>query len=67
MSRLSLGTVVAFGATSATLLTLFVVPVGYYYLCRGQASPKTLARKLDALQAQHGGATQPDNSVRRSG
>lgn len=53
MSRLSLGTVVAFGATSACLLTLFVVPVGYYYLCRGQASPKALAKKLDALQAEH--------------
>ncbi len=53
MSRLSLGTVVAFGATSACLLTLFVVPLGYYYLCRGQASPKALARKLDALRAQY--------------
>jgi len=53
MSRLSLGTVVTFGATSACLLTLFVVPMGYYYLCRGQASPKALARKLDALRAEH--------------
>jgi len=53
MSRLSLGTVVAFGATSACLLTLFVVPVGYYYLCRGQASPKALAKRLAALQAEH--------------
>jgi multidrug efflux pump len=53
MSRLSLGTVVAFGATSACLLTLFVVPIGYYYLCRGQASPKALAKKLDALKAKY--------------
>jgi len=53
MSRLSLGTVVAFGATSACLLTLFVVPVGYYYLCRNQASPKALARKLAALEERH--------------
>jgi multidrug efflux pump len=52
-SRLSLGTVVAFGATSACLLTLFVVPLGYYYLCRGQASPKALAKKLDALRAEY--------------
>jgi multidrug efflux pump len=52
-SRLSIGTVVCFGATSACLLTLFVVPIGYYYLCRGQASPKTLAKKLDALEAEH--------------
>jgi multidrug efflux pump len=56
MSRLSLGTVVAFGATSACLLTLFVVPIGYYYLCRGQASPKALAKKLAALEAAHGGS-----------
>lgn len=54
MSRLSLGTVVAFGATSACLLTLFVVPIGYYYLCRGQASPKALARKLAALEEEDG-------------
>ncbi|HYW68972.1 MAG TPA: efflux RND transporter permease subunit [bacterium] len=53
MSRLSLGTVVAFGATSACLLTLFVVPIGYYYLCRGQASPKALEEKLAALDASH--------------
>lgn len=52
-SRLSLGTVVAFGATSACLLTLFVVPIGYYYLCRGQASPKALAKKLETLDAEH--------------
>jgi multidrug efflux pump len=66
MSRLSLGTVVAFGATSACLLTLFVVPIGYYYLCRGQASPKALAKKLAALQAAHGEATQPDGPARPS-
>lgn len=53
MSRLSLGTVIAFGATFACLLTLFVVPIGYYYLCRGQASPKALAKKLDALEAEY--------------
>ncbi|MBN2565308.1 MAG: efflux RND transporter permease subunit, partial [Candidatus Eisenbacteria bacterium] len=50
-SRLSIGTVVAFGATSACLLTLFVVPIGYYYLCRGQGSPKAVERKLAALEA----------------
>ncbi len=30
MSRLSLGSVICFGATSGCLLTLFVVPIGYY-------------------------------------
>jgi multidrug efflux pump len=66
MSRLSLGTVVAFGATSATMLTLFVVPIGYYYLCRGQASPKYLAKKLDTLQAEYDG-TALDRTEPQSG
>ncbi|MBD3348134.1 MAG: MMPL family transporter [Candidatus Eisenbacteria bacterium] len=52
-SRLSLGTVVAFGATSACLLTLFVVPVGYYYLCRRQASPREMERRLAGLRGEH--------------
>jgi multidrug efflux pump len=60
MSRLSLGSVVAFGATSACLLTLFVVPIGYYYLCRGQQSPKALARKLADLEEAHDRADRPN-------
>ena len=55
-SRLSLGTVVAFGATSACFLTLYVVPVAYYYLCRGQASPKALEREIEALEQEHADA-----------
>jgi multidrug efflux pump len=51
MSRMALGSVIFFGATSGCLLTLFVVPVGYFYLCRSQASPKTIERKLTALEA----------------
>jgi len=51
MSRLSLGSVIFFGATSGCLLTLFVVPIGYYFLCRRQASPRALERRLAALQA----------------
>lgn len=57
MSRIAMGTVIFFGATSACLLTLFVVPVGYFYLSRSQASPKTLERKLAALAKLQ---TQPD-------
>jgi multidrug efflux pump len=52
-SRLSLGTVVAFGATSACILTLFVVPIGYYYLVRGQASPKERERRLESLRDEY--------------
>jgi multidrug efflux pump len=59
MSRLSIGTVVVFGATSATILTLFVVPVGYYYLCRSQASPKARATELEALEREFGSADAP--------
>jgi multidrug efflux pump len=57
MSRLSLGSVICFGATSGCLLTLFVVPIGYYYLCRSQASPKALERRLAALQAANDRST----------
>jgi multidrug efflux pump len=64
MSRLSLGTVVAFGAASACLLTLFVVPVGYYYLCRGQASPRALEERLAALEAQHAPRNHPEEGSR---
>jgi multidrug efflux pump len=52
MSRLALGTVICFGATSGCLLTLFVVPIGYYYLCRSQGSPRAVERRLRALEAE---------------
>jgi multidrug efflux pump len=51
MSRIALGAVIFFGATSACILTLFVVPVGYFYLSRSQSSPKALERQLAVLQA----------------
>jgi len=54
MSRMALGAVICFGATSACLLTLFVVPIGYYYLARSQASPKALEHKLESLRRAHG-------------
>jgi multidrug efflux pump len=54
VSRMALGVVIACGATSACLLTLFVVPVGYFYLSRSQASPRELERRLNALQEKHG-------------
>ncbi len=53
VSRVALGAVVFFGAGSACLLTLFVVPIGYFYLSRSQASPQALAQRLDRLDAAH--------------
>ena len=53
MSRIALGSVIFFGATSACLLTLFVVPVAYYHLAGNQASPKALTYKLEALRKKH--------------
>ena len=52
-SRIALGTVICFGATSACLLTLFVVPIGYFYLARHQASPKALEQRLTGLRRKH--------------
>lgn len=56
MSRIALGSVIFFGATSAFMLTLFVVPIGYFYFARSQASPKALERKLSALEQAPGAA-----------
>ncbi|MBN2711667.1 MAG: efflux RND transporter permease subunit, partial [Planctomycetes bacterium] len=53
MSRIAIGSVIFFGATSACLLTMFVVPVGYFYLSRSQASPKELEHKIDAMSEEH--------------
>ena len=50
MSRRMIGTVVFYGATTACLLTLFIVPVGYLLLARWGKSPKALARKLEAME-----------------
>jgi len=50
MSRISLGAVIFFGATAACVLTMFVVPFGYYYLSRSQKSPKSTEHKLTELE-----------------
>jgi len=50
MSRRMIGTVVFYGATTTCLLTLFIVPVGYFLLARWGKSPKALARKLEAME-----------------
>ena len=53
LSRMSLGSVIFFGASSACILTLLVVPTGYFFLSRSQASPKELEHKLVEMEKTH--------------
>ncbi len=57
VSRTALGAVVFFGAGSSCLLTLLVVPIGYYYFSRSQSSPKELEHKITELETEY-----PDKS-----
>lgn len=50
-SRTTLGIVIFFGVSFATLLTLFVIPVFYSLLARGTTSPNTISRKLVEMGA----------------
>ncbi|MFM9271381.1 efflux RND transporter permease subunit [Halomonas elongata] len=52
-TRLVLGTVILCGLASATLFTLFVVPVAYDLLARRTGSPGAVARQLDREMAEH--------------
>jgi len=45
-TRTVIGTVILFGVLSATLFTLFVVPVAYAALARGTQSPGAVAQRL---------------------
>ena len=47
-SRASIGTVVVFGVTFATLITLFMVPIIYARMARSTGSPNRVSRQLDA-------------------
>jgi multidrug efflux pump len=47
-SRMTIGVVIFFGLSLATLLTLFVVPVFYDLLARFTKSPEATAREIDA-------------------
>lgn len=51
-SRVTIGVVIFFGLTVATMLTLFVVPVFYDLLARFTKSPDATAREIDAFQPQ---------------
>jgi multidrug efflux pump len=51
-SRLTIGVVIFFGLTLATMLTLFVVPAFYDLLARFTKSPEATAREIEAFDAQ---------------
>ena len=56
-SRITLGIVMFFGVSVATLLTLFVVPVFYQTLARKTRSPGAVTSELKALQVAASGGT----------
>ncbi len=49
-SRITLGVVIFWGVSTATFLTLFIVPVFYRLLCRHSQSPGAVAARLARLQ-----------------
>jgi multidrug efflux pump len=49
-SRMTIGTVIFFGLTTATLLTLFVVPAFYDLLARFTKSPEATAREIEQYE-----------------
>lgn len=53
-SRMTIGVVIFFGLTVATLLTLFVVPVFYDLLARYTKSPEATAKAIEDYE--HGEA-----------
>ncbi|MBB5986954.1 efflux RND transporter permease subunit [Sphingobium lignivorans] len=54
-ARASIGWVIVFGVSIATVITLFVVPLLYRHLARGTQSPEAITRRLRALIAARGG------------
>ncbi|MBI1276276.1 MMPL family transporter [bacterium] len=52
-SRQVIGTVVVFGVTIATLMTLTIVPVAYQTLARNTRSPEEIARELKREDEEH--------------
>ncbi len=54
-TRVVIGTVILYGVLSATLFTLFIVPVAYDLLARRTGSPRRLQRRLKTeIQASDG-------------
>jgi multidrug efflux pump len=56
-SRNTIGLVIFFGLFTATMLTLFVVPVFYDLLARFTRSPEAVARDIDAYKDKEAAAT----------
>ncbi|XKE44160.1 efflux RND transporter permease subunit [Halomonas organivorans] len=52
-TRLVIGTVILCGLATATLFTLFVVPVAYDLLARRTGSPGEVARRLEREMGEH--------------
>ena len=57
-TRIVIGVVVLAGVISATLFTLFVVPVAYSVLARRTALPGSIERRLQQEQQSHSGKDQ---------
>jgi multidrug efflux pump len=51
MSRTTLGIVIFFGVSVATIFTLFVIPAFYHLFARRTGSPGLLASRLESMQA----------------
>ncbi|MBL8558508.1 MAG: efflux RND transporter permease subunit [Hyphomonadaceae bacterium] len=58
-SRQTIGVVIVFGVTVATLLTLFIVPVMYDMLARFTRSPDAVSKEIERYEAEESAAQQP--------
>jgi multidrug efflux pump len=58
-SRQSIGVVIVFGVSLATVLTLFVIPTFYAAFARRTSSPEETARRLQAQQEAVNGRASP--------
>ncbi|MBH1991885.1 MAG: efflux RND transporter permease subunit, partial [Sphingomonadaceae bacterium] len=47
-ARHSIGVVIVFGVSMATLITLFLIPIFYSRVAKRTVSPQTVGRKLDS-------------------
>ena len=58
-ARQTIGVVIVFGVTVATMLTLFVVPVFYDLLARFTRSPEAVARDIERYESEEAAALKP--------
>jgi multidrug efflux pump len=58
-SRQTIGVVIVFGVTFATMLTLFVVPVFYDLVARFTRSPEAVARDIERFESEEAAALKP--------